>query len=105
VLKAFWWLVRCRLECIPRRRFPGLSPPARPLRSMHTGQNSIPPENSLPQLGQMRWGSALMLLIAVQSHPQPETTPLSTDWCEIGPAQPLAHCYPVPQTIGCSLIY
>jgi hypothetical protein len=25
-----------------------------------------------------------MLLIAVQSHPQPETTPLSTDWCEIG---------------------
>jgi len=51
---------------------------------MHTGQNSIAPENSLPQLGQARWGCALMLLIAVQSHPQPETTPLSTDWYEIG---------------------
>jgi len=25
-----------------------------------------------------------MIAIAVQSHPQPETTPLSTDWCEIG---------------------
>src|SRR5262245_41048057 len=34
---------------------------------MHTGQNSIAPENSLPQLGQVRWGSALMLLIAFQS--------------------------------------
>jgi len=45
---------------------------------MHTGQNSIAPENSLPQLGQVRWGSVLMLLIAFQSHPQPETTPLST---------------------------
>ena len=27
---------------------------------MHTGQNSIAPENSLPQLGQVRWGSAFM---------------------------------------------
>jgi hypothetical protein len=27
---------------------------------MHTGQNSIAPENSLPQLGQVRWGSVLM---------------------------------------------
>jgi hypothetical protein len=53
---------------------------------MQTGQNSIAPENSLPQLGQVRWGSALMIAIAVQSHPQPETTPLSTDWCEFGPA-------------------
>jgi len=35
---------------------------------MHTGQNSIAPENSLPQLGQVRWGSALMLLNAFQSH-------------------------------------
>jgi hypothetical protein len=51
---------------------------------MQTGQNPIAPENSLPQLGQVRWGSALMLLIAVQSHPQPETTPFSTDWSEIG---------------------
>jgi hypothetical protein len=27
---------------------------------MQTGQNSIAPENSLPQLGQVRWGSAFM---------------------------------------------
>ena len=30
---------------------------------MQTGQNSIPPENSLPQLGQVRWGSVFMDLI------------------------------------------
>jgi hypothetical protein len=35
-------------------------PPARPLRSTQTGQNSIAPENSLPQLGQVRWVSAFM---------------------------------------------
>src|SRR5271166_4302271 len=45
VLKSFRWLVRCRPECIPRRRLAGL--------------NSIPPENSLPQLGQVRWGPVL----------------------------------------------
>ena len=27
---------------------------------MQTGQNSIAPENSLPQLGQVRWGSVLI---------------------------------------------
>ena len=27
---------------------------------MHTGQNSIAPENSLPQLGQVRWRSVFM---------------------------------------------
>jgi hypothetical protein len=36
------------------------------MRSMQTGQNSIAPENSLPQLGQARWGSALMALTALQ---------------------------------------
>jgi hypothetical protein len=46
---------------------------------MHTGQNSIAPENSLPQLGQVRWGSMLMILTALQpaekarSHERPET--------------------------------
>jgi len=29
---------------------------------MQTGQNSIAPENSLPQLGQVRWGSVFMNL-------------------------------------------
>ena len=33
---------------------PDLTPPARAWRSMQTGQNSTAPENSLPQLGQMR---------------------------------------------------
>jgi GAF domain-containing protein len=34
--------------------------PASALRSMQTGQNFIAPENSLPQLGQVRRGSVLM---------------------------------------------
>ena len=37
---------------------------------MQTGQNSIAPENSFPQLGQVRWDSLLMFLTAFQ--PQPE---------------------------------
>jgi hypothetical protein len=36
------------------------------LRSMQTGQNSIAPENSLPQLGQTRWRSMLMTLTVLQ---------------------------------------
>jgi hypothetical protein len=32
---------------------------------MQTGQNSIAPENSLPQLGQVRLGSVLMALTGV----------------------------------------
>jgi hypothetical protein len=51
---------------------------------MHTGQNSIAPESSLPQLGQVRWGSVLMSLTALQAQPQPKATPRSTDWREIG---------------------
>jgi hypothetical protein len=51
---------------------------------MHTGQNSIVPESSLPQLGQVRWGSVIMALAALQSHPEPKATPRSTKWCEIG---------------------
>jgi len=50
---------------------------------MQTGQNSIAPDNSLPQLGQVRWGSVLMDLTALQSQPQPKATPHSTQWCEI----------------------
>ena len=45
---------------------PDSTPPPRPLRSMQTGQNSIAPENSLPQLGQVRWGSALMGLTVLR---------------------------------------
>ena len=39
---------------------PDSAPLARPLRSMQTGQNSIAPENSLPQPGQVRWGSVFI---------------------------------------------
>ena len=38
---------------------------------MQTGQNSIAPENSLPQLGQVRWGPVLIL--PPVSRPQSET--------------------------------
>src|SRR4029077_18928992 len=31
VLKSFRWLVRCRLECIPRRRLAGLNPASKSL--------------------------------------------------------------------------
>jgi hypothetical protein len=51
---------------------------------MQTGQNSIAPENSLPQLGQVRWGSVLMGLTALQPHSELKATPRSTEWCEIG---------------------
>ena len=51
---------------------------------MQTGQNSIAPENSLPQLGQVRWGSVLMGLTALQPQSEPKATPRSTEWCEIG---------------------
>jgi len=50
---------------------------------MHTGQNSIAPESSLPQLGQVRLGSVLMALTALQPQPQPKATPRSNEWCEI----------------------
>jgi hypothetical protein len=33
---------------------------------MQTGQNSIAPDNSLPQLGQVRWASVLIVLTALQ---------------------------------------
>jgi hypothetical protein len=51
---------------------------------MQTGQNSIAPENSLPQLGQVRWGSVLMDLTVLQPQSEPKTTPRSAQWCEIG---------------------
>jgi hypothetical protein len=54
---------------------PDASPPARPLRSMQTGQNCIAPENSLPQLGQVRLGSVLIFLTALQ--PRRRATPLA----------------------------
>jgi hypothetical protein len=51
---------------------------------MQTGQNSIAPENSLPQLGQMRWGSVLMGLTFLWPQSEPKATPSSTEWRERG---------------------
>jgi hypothetical protein len=51
---------------------------------MQTGQKSAAPESSLPQLGHVRWRSALMVLTALQLQPEPTATPRSTKWCEIG---------------------
>jgi hypothetical protein len=51
---------------------------------MHTGQNSIAPENSLPQVGQARWGSLLMALAAFQPQSESKATPRATEWREIG---------------------
>jgi len=63
---------------------------------MHTGQNSIAPENSLPQVGQVRWGFVLMALAALHPQSEPKTAPRS-----IGPRRPLANYSPIPQTIAC----
>jgi hypothetical protein len=41
---------------------------------MQTGQNSIAPESSLPQLGQVRLGSVLMALTALQPRSEAKTT-------------------------------
>src|SRR6516165_12238607 len=60
------------------RRSPDSTPPASPLRSMQTGQNSIAPENSLPQLGQVRWGSVLIFLTTLP-RPQPKAAPRSAE--------------------------
>jgi hypothetical protein len=51
---------------------------------MQTGQNSIAPANSLPQLGQVRSVFVLIVLTALQPQPEPKATPRSTEWCEIG---------------------
>jgi hypothetical protein len=58
---------------------------------MHMGQNSIAPESSLPQLGQVRWGSVFMGLPALQPQSELKATPRSTEWCEIVQRHPLAN--------------
>jgi hypothetical protein len=78
---------------------PDSIPPARALRSMQIGQNSVAPESSLPQLGQVRWGSVFMGLTALQPQPDAKATPCSTERCEIGPARLLAYCCSVARAI------
>ena len=85
VLKSLRWLFGLRLDCIRRQKTRRTQPrQPSPLRSMQTGQNSIAPENSLPQLGQVRWGSVLMFLTALQPQSRRKAIPLSAGWCEIG---------------------
>jgi hypothetical protein len=51
---------------------------------MQTGQNSITPESSLPQLGQVRWGSVRMGLTSLQRRPRSTARQRSTKRREIG---------------------
>jgi hypothetical protein len=55
---------------------------------MQTGQNSITPENSLPQIEQVRWGSVLMGLTTLRPQSKPKRTPRSSEWCESGQQGP-----------------
>src|SRR4029077_14466629 len=71
---------------------------------MHTGQNSTAPENSLPQLGQVRWGSVLMALPALQPQPRPTATPRSHRVVRNRSAHRLALSYPVARAIACCVI-
>jgi hypothetical protein len=73
------------------------------MRSTQTGQNSIAPESSLPQVGQVRWGSVLMVLTALRSRSEPKKTPCSTEWCESGQHGPWQTVVPFHKLV-CSII-
>ena len=62
------------------------------------------PENSLPQLEQVRWTSVLIVLAALQLQAQPRTTPGTTESREIGQHGPWADCSPVAQAIAYAFI-
>ena len=70
---------------------------------MQTGQNSSVPENSLPQLGQVRWGGVLMGPKRPSSGILAEGNSLRGE-VRNRPARPLANYCPVPQAIACSCI-
>jgi hypothetical protein len=71
---------------------------------MHTGQNSIAPENSLPQLGQFRWNTVFMDLTAPKPQFEPKSRARSTEWCKISLHGPLQSCCPSSQTLVYSFI-
>ena len=79
-------------------------PPARPFRSIQTGQNSSVPENSLPQLGQVRLVCVLIVLDVLQRQPQPTAKPPAHRVVRNRPARPLANCCHVPQAVARSFI-
>jgi hypothetical protein len=64
--------VNIALESLGRGAMPTKPVAKKPI----PGQNSIAPESSLPQLGQVRWGSVLTDLTVLQ----PKATPGSTEW-------------------------
>ena len=71
---------------------------------MQTGQNSIASENSLPQIGQMRWGSVFMDLTALWPQSEPKATPRSTEWGEIGQQRRLVNGRLSLSTVVCPII-
>src|SRR5580704_19256973 len=83
---------------------PDSTAPARPLRSIQTGQNSIAPENSLPQLGQVRWGSVFMGLTVLRPPSGPKSSTKLRPVVQNRQTRPLANCCLVPQTIARSFI-
>jgi hypothetical protein len=71
---------------------------------MHTGQNIIAPESSVPQAAQVRLGSVLMDLTVLQPQFEPKETRRSIEGCENGQHGFPANYRPVAQTIACCLI-
>jgi hypothetical protein len=57
---------------------------------MQTGQNFIAPEISLPQLGQVRWGSVFMDLTVLGPQSEPETDTMLLRLSRNRPVRPLA---------------
>jgi hypothetical protein len=68
---------------------------------MHSGQNSIASESSLPQLGQVRWRSVLMVLTALQ----PKATPRSTESRKNGQNCPFQTVIPFHKQLRVPLYY
>ena len=83
VLESLRRLLGVGLTVSSKEDAPDSAAPGRAPRSMHTGQNSIAPENSLTQLGQVYWSSVLMGLTVLQPQPQSTATQRSTEWCDI----------------------
>src|SRR5262249_1048271 len=54
------------LSVSPEEDLADSTPPAKPSRSRHIGQNAIASESSLPQLRQVRWGSVFMDLTVLR---------------------------------------
>jgi hypothetical protein len=84
---------------------PDPRPPASSLRSMQTGQNSIAPENSLPQFGQVRWDSVLIVLTGLSAATSADSKATLHRVAQNRSARLLANCWPVPQAIACSSIF